>query len=237
MQADSRWARAPDQQVLACRPWHQRLASVRLARFESTATLERPETDRRELMFFRIITTLLLALVGMLRPTSGQVTFRGTDVYSLPPLARARYRRLHVGFMFQKFFLVPHLTARDNIRLALVLRGCDDHQETSIEHLATRLGIAERLDHHPAEMSVGEQQRVAMARAIAGEPELLLADEPTGNLDRENRAMLVAFLNEEQQHGRTIVVVTHDDDLIGLGNRSVELRAGKLREGADTARF
>ena len=175
-------------------------------------------------------TTLLLALGGMLRPTSGQVTFQGTDIYSIASFARARYRRFHVGFMFQKFFLVPYMTARDNIRLSLALRGCHANQEAMIDCLAKRLGISERLDHHPAELSVGEQQRVAMARAIAGEPEIILADEPTGNLDRENRSMLAAFLNEEHQRGRTIVVVTHDDGLIDLGNRSVELRSGELHE-------
>jgi putative ABC transport system ATP-binding protein len=172
-------------------------------------------------------TTLLLTLGGMLRPTSGTVTFRGKDIYSLSAIRRNRYRKHHVGFIFQKFFLLPYLTARDNVRLALVLRGYRGNHEERIVDVATRLGIADRLTHRPAQLSVGEQQRVAMARAVAAEPELILADEPTGNLDRANSDVFAEFLTEENRRGRTIVVVTHDEGLLDLGNRTVQLRSGK----------
>ncbi len=173
-------------------------------------------------------TTLLLALGGMLRPTAGTVEFENRDIYSLSAGNRSEHRRLHIGFMFQKFILVPYLTARDNIRFPLTLRGKAGRDSGRVEQIAQRLGIAERLEHRPAELSVGEQQRVAMARAIVAEPDLILADEPTGNLDRENRSILAEFLHDENRRGRTIVLVTHDDGLIGLGSRSVELQGGRL---------
>ncbi len=173
-------------------------------------------------------TTLLLTLGGMLRPTVGNILFQGTDIYSLRTGKRAQYRRRHLGFMFQKFFLVPYLTARDNIRFPLALRGTPADSEERVREVAERLRIAHRLEHLPAHLSVGEQQRVAMARAIVAEPEIILADEPTGNLDRENRRILAQFLQDENGQGRTIVVVTHDDDLIRLGNRTIELVAGRL---------
>ena len=173
-------------------------------------------------------TTLLLMLGGMLRPTAGTVAFRGQDLYSLSAPRRSRYRKHHLGFIFQKFFLLPYLTARDNIRLALVLRGYRGNHDERIAEVATRLGIAERLAHRPSQLSVGEQQRIAMARAVVAEPELILADEPTGNLDRANSDVFAEFLTEEHRRGRTIVVVTHDESLLDLGNRTVELRTGKL---------
>ena len=173
-------------------------------------------------------TTLLLTLGGMLRPTSGTVVFQGQDIYSLTSGKRAQYRRRHLGFMFQKFFLVPYLTACDNIRFPLALSGASAGSEERVREVAERLRIDQRLNHLPAQLSVGEQQRVAMARAIAAEPEVILADEPTGNLDRDNRSILAQFLQEENSRGRTVVVVTHDDHLIRLGTRTVELVAGRL---------
>ncbi|OHB77928.1 MAG: hypothetical protein A2W31_16405 [Planctomycetes bacterium RBG_16_64_10] len=177
-------------------------------------------------------TTLLLTLGGMLCPTSGTVFFRAGDIYALSPWRRSRYRQRHVGFIFQKFFLLPYLTAFDNIRLALTLHGYQGDQEQRIVHLAQRLGIAHRLGHRPWQLSVGEQQRVAMARATAGAPELILADEPTGNLDQANSEAFARFLLDENQHGRTIVLVTHDESLLRLGNRTVQLRSGRLSDAA-----
>ena len=173
-------------------------------------------------------TTLLLMLGGMLRPTSGTVTYRGEDIYSLSAPRRNRYRKHHIGFVFQKFFLLPYLTAFDNIRLASILRRYQGNHEQRIIHVATRLGMADRLTHLPSQLSVGEQQRIAMARAIMAEPEILLADEPTGNLDRANSKAFADFLTDENQRGRTIVLVTHDESLLQLGNRTVRLQSGKL---------
>jgi putative ABC transport system ATP-binding protein len=173
-------------------------------------------------------TTLLLALGGMLRPTSGDVMFRDSDLYALSARRRGQYRKRHVGFIFQKFFLLPYLTAFDNIRLALAVRGFRGNREQAIVDLAERLGMAERLSHRPSQLSVGEQQRIAMARAVVGEPQLILADEPTGNLDRANSQIFADFLVAEHRRGRTIVLVTHDESLLHLGNRTVQLAAGRM---------
>ncbi len=173
-------------------------------------------------------TTLLMALGGMLRPTSGSLAFRGQRLDRFAYWKRARYRKRHVGFVFQKFFLLPYLTAYDNIRMSLSLRGYQGDRKQRIVDLATRLGMADRLTHRPSQLSVGEQQRIAMARAIAAEPEIILADEPTGNLDQANAKTFAKFLTNENRQGRTIVLVTHDTSLLDLGNRSVELRSGKL---------
>jgi putative ABC transport system ATP-binding protein len=175
-------------------------------------------------------TTLLLALGGMLRPTSGEVVFQAKDIYACSALRRSRHRRQNVGFIFQKFFLVPYLTAYDNIRLALVMRRYRGNHRQRVLDVATRLGMMDRLGHRPAQLSVGEQQRIAMARAIASEPKLILADEPTGNLDRTNARALVEFLLEENRRGRTIVLVTHDESLLPLGNRTIHLRDGNLSD-------
>jgi putative ABC transport system ATP-binding protein len=172
--------------------------------------------------------TLLLMLGGMLRPNDGNVLFRGTELYRMRTFQRARFRRRHVGFLFQKFFLLPHLTAQDNIRLAQSMQGGNQASEQEVRRVADRLGIDSRLHHHPFELSVGEQQRVAMARAVAGNPDLLLADEPTGNLDRQNRTLLAEFLTEQNRRGRTIVVVTHDESLMELGSRAYEMSEGRL---------
>lgn len=173
-------------------------------------------------------TTLLQALGGMLRPTSGTVAFQDDDIYSLSAVWRSRYRKRNVGFIFQKFFLLPYLSAFDNIRLSMALRGHRGNHKQTIVDVATRLGMADRLGHRPSQLSVGEQQRIAVARAIVGEPQLILADEPTGNLDRENAEIFARFLAEENQRGRTIVLVTHDESLLDLGNRTIRLRSGKI---------
>ena len=173
-------------------------------------------------------TTLLMALGGMLRPTSGSVAFRGLELYRCSPWRRNRYRQNHVGFVFQKFFLLPYLTAFDNIRMSLALRRYDGDHKQRILELATRLRMADRLTHRPPQLSVGEQQRIAMARAIAAEPEIILADEPTGNLDQANAEAFAQFLTDENRRGRTIVLVTHDARLLNLGNRRVQLDSGRL---------
>jgi putative ABC transport system ATP-binding protein len=173
-------------------------------------------------------TTLLHTLGGMLRPSSGTVTFQGRSIYTMSARRRNHYRRRHVGFVFQKLFLVPYLTAYDNIRLALVTSGYSASHDQRIGELATWLNLEDRLGHRPSQLSVGQQQRVAAARAVAAEPELVLADEPTGNLDQANTDAFGRFLTEENRRGRTIVLVTHSEQLLGLGNRSVKLVDGAL---------
>ncbi|MFO7973302.1 MAG: ATP-binding cassette domain-containing protein, partial [Candidatus Hydrogenedentota bacterium] len=138
------------------------------------------------------------------------------------------FRRSAVGFIFQQFYLMPYLSAYDNIRTALALRGVSN--DGKIGEIAQRLGIADRLAHRPAELSVGEQQRVAMARTLVCEPGIILADESTGNLDAANRDIIAACLAEEHERGRTIVLATHEERLIELGTRTLELYQGKIQE-------
>ncbi|MCP4644628.1 MAG: ATP-binding cassette domain-containing protein [bacterium] len=170
--------------------------------------------------------TLLLMLGGMLHPTSGNVRFRGDDIYAIPRHRRNSYRKFSVGFIFQKFYLLPYLTVYDNIRLPLALQaGTDNHREAVLK-IAGRLGIESRLGHKPAELSAGEQQRVALARTLVAEPDLVLADEPTGNLDEGNTEVIAECLVEESAQGRAIVLATHDTPLMRRCTRSLRLEAG-----------
>ena len=172
--------------------------------------------------------TLLLALGGMLRPTAGDVLHRGTSVYSRSSAWRNRYRRSTVGFVFQRFFLIPYLTVLDNIRMPLYLRHRVADATAKARTLAESLQISERLGHRPFELSVGEQQRVAMARALVGNPKVILADEPTGNLDAANAKILAERFKEENRQGRTVVLVTHDPALMEIGSRKLRLTSGRI---------
>jgi putative ABC transport system ATP-binding protein len=172
--------------------------------------------------------TLLLMAGGMLPPDEGAVRFRGEDVYGWGPARRNRYRREQVGFVFQRFFLIPHITVMDNIRLRYSLRGDSAGAEKGIAALARRLGIEERLGHLPGELSVGEQQRAAVARALAGAPGIILADEPTGNLDPENAGIIIDCLKEESRAGRSVLMVTHNPGFIGMGTGQVRLVGGRV---------
>jgi ABC-type lipoprotein export system ATPase subunit len=174
--------------------------------------------------------TLLLMAGGMLSPTSGKVSFRGADVYGMSRRRRNAFRGRSVGFLFQKFYLMPYLTVYDNVRLPLALRRERHGVRDRITRVCERLQIAERLEHRPSELSVGEQQRVAMARTLAAEPELILADEPTGNLDKANGDIIAQCLLEEKQKGRLILLATHDESLIELGDRRLHIEAGRLAE-------
>jgi len=174
--------------------------------------------------------TLLLALGGMLRPTAGDVLHRGTSVYSQSSAWRNRYRRSTVGFVFQRFFLIPYLTVLDNIRMPLCVRHSPRGATAKATALAEGLQISKRLGHRPSELSVGEQQRVAMARALVGDPGIILADEPTGNLDAVNAKILAERLGEENRRGRTVVLVTHDPALMDIGSRKLRLTSGKIED-------
>lgn len=175
-------------------------------------------------------TTLLLILGGMLTPSSGAVHCNGVDLYASSRTDRSRFRRSAVGFIFQQFHLMPYLTAYDNIRVALALRS--GHAHGGIHALAERLGIEDRLSHRPGELSVGEQQRVAMARTLICEPDIILADEPTGNLDAANRNIIAECLAEEHRRGRTIVLATHEERLLELGTRTLELDRGRIKKSS-----
>ena len=179
--------------------------------------------------------TLLLMLGGMLPPDHGSVLFKRQEVYRWRPARRNRYRRESVGFVFQRFFLVPYLTIFDNIRLRLVLRGQTCNPRAAVQRLAERLQIAGRLGHRPGELSVGEQQRAAVARALAGDPEVILADEPTGNLDTENGRIITACLGDEARQGRAVVMVTHNQSFRDMGTRCLHLVGGRVTDGGSRA--
>src|SRR5205085_11418004 len=159
--------------------------------------------------------TLLNLLGGLDRPTSGDVVF---DAQALGPFTKkqmARYRRFSVGMIFQNFNLIPTMTAAENVKLALAFGGMRGvERQTRATSLLERVGLADRMDHRPAEMSGGEQQRVAIARALANHPRVLLADEPTGNLDSTRSRELLALLREMVDKDRlTVLLVTHDHEL------------------------
>jgi putative ABC transport system ATP-binding protein len=173
-------------------------------------------------------TTLLGLLAGLDRPTSGHVVLDGTDLGTLDEDARARFRRQRVGFVFQSFQLIPTLTARENVQVPLELARIDD-AGTRADELLERVGLTARRDHYPAQLSGGEQQRVAVARAFSTRPRILFADEPTGNLDAANGAIVVetmVALNAE--YGTTLVLVTHDPDLATLARRTIRLADGAI---------
>ena len=173
-------------------------------------------------------TTLLGLLAGLDRPTSGEVSLDGVALSAQDEDARASLRQRLLGFVFQSFQLLPALTALENVMLPLELKGADDAVARARTWL-TRVGLARRTTHYPRQLSGGEQQRVAIARAFAGEPKLLMADEPTGNLDVATGvevADLMFRLNRE--HGTTLVLVTHDGGLASRCVRRLSLEAGRL---------
>ena len=173
--------------------------------------------------------TLLGILAGLDLPSSGTVALQGTDIFQLDEDGRAVFRQQHVGFVFQSFQLLAHLTALENVMLPLELRG-DKRAREKAQAMLERVGLASRLRHYPKFLSGGEQQRVALARAFVCEPPLLLADEPTGSLDAatgESVIQLMFALNRE--HGSTLVLVTHDLSIAARCGRTVTMQAGRLR--------
>ena len=172
-------------------------------------------------------TTLLGLLAGLDQPTSGRVRLDGQDLALFSEDERARVRRDKIGFVFQSFHLIPTLTARENVEVPLELRGEDGRARA--EALLARVGLADRGHHYPAELSGGEQQRVALARAFVHGPRLLFADEPTGNLDAVNGALVIDLLAElNRETGTTLVLVTHDPDLAKRARRVIRLSHGVL---------
>jgi len=173
-------------------------------------------------------TTLLYTLAGLERPESGTVEFAGQRLYSGRSSAQARVRNRKMGFVFQGYFLLPELTALENVMLPAMI-GARPRKEAAEEGLAA-VGLQERMHHLPAEMSGGEQQRVAIARALTNDPEIVFADEPTGNLDsKAGEAIIDLLLTLARDSGKTLLVVTHDERLAMRGDRTLRIVDGMLQ--------
>lgn len=175
-------------------------------------------------------TTLLYTLAGLERPESGVVEFEGQRLYDLGSAAEARLRNEKMGFVFQGYFLLPELTALENVLLPRMI-GHRPTRDEGEESLAA-VGLADRMHHLPAELSGGEQQRVAIARALMNNPEVVFADEPTGNLDSKTGAEIMdLLLNLARNRKTTLLVVTHDDRLASRGDRQLHIKDGRLNAG------
>lgn len=177
--------------------------------------------------------SLLMLMGGLERATAGRVEVLGHDLTRMNEDALARLRRDHMGVVFQSFHLLPTMTALENVATPLELAGRRDAFERAAEELAA-VGLSSRMDHYPSQLSGGEQQRVALARAAAPRPDIVLADEPTGNLDSANGGAIVDLLFDlRARHGATLVLVTHDPALAARCDRVVTLRDGRIVEPAD----
>ena len=176
--------------------------------------------------------TLLHLLSGLDRPTAGQLTYDGRDIYSLSDRELSAFRRRRIGFIFQQFRLLPVLTARENIIMPLLLDR-KQPDETYLNHLAELLGIQDRLTHLPHELSGGQQQRVAIARALIAGPDVVFADEPTGNLDSRSGGEVMSLLQTvHQELGKALVMITHDSRIAALAPRRLSIVDGILSEVA-----
>jgi putative ABC transport system ATP-binding protein/lipoprotein-releasing system ATP-binding protein len=172
-------------------------------------------------------TTLLYTLAGLETPQEGKVIIDGTDLYGLSRAAQSRFRNQRIGYIFQNYHLLPELTALENVMVPGAISG-KNHKEQAMQAL-TRVGLTERADHLPAELSGGEQQRVAIARAIVNEPDILFADEPTGNLDSKNsEAIMELLLQLVKEKHTTLIVVTHDAALAIHGDRTLMIKDGSI---------
>ncbi|MCP4887914.1 MAG: ABC transporter ATP-binding protein [Planctomycetaceae bacterium] len=175
--------------------------------------------------------TLLSMIGGMLSPTSGRVVVNGQSLYEINVKQRSRLRNEQIGFLFQSFNLISYLNAIENVQLPMTVYGTDRaNQQNQAKHLLERFGLGERLDHKPSELSAGQQQRVAMARTLAMGPNLILADEPTGNLDPESRDLILRTLHELCEEGRTIILVTHDMTVSASAHRVFHIDDGYASE-------
>jgi len=174
--------------------------------------------------------TLFYILGGLTRATSGSVLIDGIDFAALSDARRTVLRKTKIGFVFQKFNLLPTLTARGNIEIAREIAGSHSAQdEELLQHLTELLGIAGRLDHRPAELSGGEQQRVAIARALITRPAIILADEPTGNLDTANSTAVLEMLRRStKEFKQTVLMITHNPEAAAIGDRTLHMRDGHM---------
>jgi putative ABC transport system ATP-binding protein len=174
--------------------------------------------------------TLFYILGGLTGPTSGRVIVDGEDISQISDAERTRLRRRKIGFVFQKFNLLPTLSASGNIEVAHSIVGSNGGFDSSyLEKITKMLGIEGRLQHRPAEMSGGEQQRIALARALVNKPAILLADEPTGNLDTQNSDQVLAMLRQSNKDlGQTVLMITHNPEAANFGDRIIHMRDGQI---------
>lgn len=175
--------------------------------------------------------TLMYLIGGMDRPTGGKITVMGDEITAMDDNDLAKFRQRTVGFVFQSFNLITTMTASKNVEFPMVFAGSKPAQRRErAAELLGMVGLGERLDHKPTELSGGQQQRVAIARALINEPDIILADEPTGNLDSKSGREVIDILKELNAQGRTIVMVTHDQSLLSLVTRFIRIMDGKIIE-------
>lgn len=173
--------------------------------------------------------TTLLSILGLLtKPTSGTVRILGEDVMKLSDKQATLLRRKTIGFVFQTFNLIPWLTAYENVELALAIGEYKRNRRSRVMELLSAVGLEGRAHHRPTELSGGEQQRVAIARALANDPKVILADEPTGNLDTKSGLQVMNILRSLVEEGKTVILVTHDQKMAELSDRIVKIRDGKI---------
>jgi putative ABC transport system ATP-binding protein len=178
--------------------------------------------------------TLFYVMGGLTRATTGRVLIDGADFAQMSDAQRTEMRKRKIGFVFQKFNLLPTLTANDNIEIAREIAGGDGKDRDFQKRVTELLGIADRMDHRPAEMSGGEQQRVALARALINHPAIVLADEPTGNLDSKNSEIVLKMLHTANQtFGQTVLMITHNPEAASVGDRIIHMRDGLIVSPAE----
>ena len=170
--------------------------------------------------------TLLNIIGGLDKPNEGYAFVDGFNITQLSQSDLTKFRREHVGFVFQQFHLVPYLTATENVMLAQYFHSIADEEEAATA--LKNLGLGHRLNHLPSQLSSGEQQRVCIARALINEPKVLLADEPTGNLDHQNECTVLDIFKQLNRKGLTIIIVTHNPEIANLGNFAIRLEHGKV---------
>ena len=172
-------------------------------------------------------TTLLLIAGGLLSPDSGQIGLNGRDPYELSPEMRNELRAQTIGFVFQQFHLIPYLTVRQNIQVASLAAPANEAAERTQE-LISHFGLEDRAGHVPAQLSTGERQRTALARALLNRPKVILADEPTGNLDEDNARTVLGYLSQYVSDGGGVLLVTHDDRAASHATRTLKMSQGQL---------
>lgn len=173
--------------------------------------------------------TLLLTLAGLITPSEGEVIYDNQPIFKLSSFERARLRSENIGFVFQLFYLVPYLTAIENVQVALIASSIKKNEQGQLAtELLNKVGLENRLHHRPEELSVGERQRVALARALANKPKIILADEPTGNLDPDRKLEVLDYLAHFNMEGISIVLVSHDTAVSKYAAQQFEIKNGNL---------